>query len=81
MASALLQKTIDHVKPSGESKGKKKKGKAVESAPVKDSSSLTSPHNGQEEHSEQSGDREHIREVQKYVLSLYELDRNLGLCI
>jgi hypothetical protein len=65
MASTLLQKAVDHVKPSGDSKGKKKKGKAVEPAAVKDSSALASPHNGQEEHSEHSGEKEHIREVQK----------------
>jgi hypothetical protein len=65
MASVLIQKTLNNIKPSGESKTKKKKAKTPEPAAVKDSSGRTSPHNGAEEHGEGSGEKEHIREVQK----------------
>jgi hypothetical protein len=71
MASSTLQNIANQPR-AAESKSKKKKAaKALEPAAVasKDSSALNSPRNGPEEGAElAAGEKEHIREVQKYCV-------------
>ena len=72
MASGVLQTTSNQLRTATESKNKKKKGsaKTLEAPPTsasKDSSALNSPRNGPEDTGEASGEKEHVREVLKYV--------------
>ena len=72
MASGVLQNVSNQPRATTESKNKKKKGAAKNlEAPLasasKDSSALNSPRNGPEDTGEASGEKEHVREVLKYV--------------